>query len=133
MPEWMVEKGIEGGGYPSKVDTLVKQIALDRHAPVPDYIQVEGNDLEILKLACKSGRMPCVTYNRSLTGRYNGQNIAHMVNLVRADDDFIAVLDNNYIGDTNYEYLSPEEFKRVYGSGWCVILLASSPPPPPHP
>lgn len=59
---------------------------------------VEGSDLERLKLACRTGRMPGVTYAFSPTGRYGGARIAHMVNLVHADDQWFAVLDNNYPG-----------------------------------
>lgn len=139
MPEWMVQKGIEGGGYPEKVDRLIPQISKDRGMPTPTYIQIQGNDLEPLQLACATGRMPCVTYGVSPTGRYGGARIAHMVNLSHADDQWFAVLDNNYICSPeepdNYEWLSPKEFLRAYtsgGSGWSVILLSPSPPPPPR-
>src|SRR5262249_16649813 len=44
FPEWMVQHGIEGGGFPSKVDKLIPQIAKDRGLPVPEYIQYEGKD-----------------------------------------------------------------------------------------
>lgn len=138
MPEWMVSKGIEGGGYPEKVDKLIPMIAKDRGVPTPEYVQVEGMDLAVLKLACKTGRMPCVTYCRSATGRYNGQRIAHMVNLVAAGvgngpdgKGWYVVLDNNYPGGGQYEWLSEAEFLRTYDPGWCVILLA--PPPTPRP
>lgn len=133
FPEWMVEKGIQGGGYPAKVDDLLPKICADRNSEVPGYIQVENNNLEILKLACKTGRMVCVTYSYSPTGRYNSQRISHMVNLVHADDKWFAVLDNNYI--ETLEWMSPEEFLPVYHggrrNGWAIIFL--SPPPPPVP
>ena len=54
--------------------------------PKPDYLQVEGDDFEILRTACKTGRMPAVTYGYSPTGRYGRAHIAHMVNLVHADE-----------------------------------------------
>lgn len=129
-------KKYPGGGHPEKVDRMIDQIAREKNIPRPDYIQVEGDDLEILKAACKSGRMPGVTYNFSPTGRYNGQHIAHMVNLVHADDKHFVVLDNNYPGDVNYEWMTPEEFKKVWcgnsQNGWAVILLEPGPPLPPH-
>lgn len=131
FPEWMVKKGIEGGGYPSKVDNLIPKIAADRGMPIPEYIQVQGLDLQVLKKACETGRMPCVTYSISPTGRYGGQRIAHMVNLVHADDKHFVVLDNNYIGSNAYEWMSPQEFERTYAPGWAVILLSHSPPPAP--
>ncbi len=139
MPEWMADHKpvIPGGGYPQKVTQLVAQIAKERGLPVPDILQVESDDLEILKAATKSGRMCCVTYNYSPTpGRYSGR-IAHMVNVVHADDQWIAVLDNNYIGEKNLQWLDPQTFRDVYtrgrgGKGWAVILMAAGPPPPPR-
>ena len=102
--------------------------------PVPTYLQVEGRDLEILKLACKTGRIPSVTYCFSPAGRYGGRRIAHMVSLLHADDHWFVVLDNNYPG--TYEWMTPAEFARTYGcnrsNGWAVILLDSGPPPVPE-
>lgn len=138
MPEWMVQKRIPGGGYPSKVDKLIPQLCQDRGAEVPPYIQVESNDLEILKLACKTRRMVCVTYAYSPTGRYNRQRIAHMVNLAgwnvsENGEEWLAILDNNYIDE--YEWLTPQEFLPVYHggrqNGWAIIFLDHPPPPIP--
>lgn len=131
--DWM--KSRPGGGYPSKVDKMIARIAKEKSAVAPDYVQVEGTDLEVLKLACRTGRMPSVTYSRSPTGRYGGQRIAHMVNLVHADDRHFVVLDNNYPGEDRYEWLSAEEFLKTYasgGGGWAVILLSPGPPPAPR-
>lgn len=134
MPEWMVSKRIPGGGYPDKVAKLIPQIAKDRGMPTPAFLQVEGQDIEIIKAACKSGRMACVTYNYSPTpGRYGGR-IAHMVNVIHADDHWFVVLDNNYVGSNQYQWMDPETFKGVYTggrSGWTVILLRHGPPLPP--
>ena len=129
--DWMTRH--PGGGYPSKVDRMIDKICGERGVEKPQYIQVEGRDLEILKLACKTGRMPSVTYGRSPTGRYGGRLIYHLVSLPHADGKTFAVLDNNYPG--NYEWMTPEEFTRAYtaagGNGWAVILLDDGPPPPP--
>jgi hypothetical protein len=133
-PKWVIASRIPGGGYPSKVDQLIARIAKEKGQPVPDYIQVENNDLEILKAACRTGRMPAVTYSRSPTGRYGGGSISHMVSLVHADDVHFVILDNNYPGPEKYEWLTPQEFLKTYaggGQGWAFILLA--PPPPPAP
>lgn len=122
-----------GGGFPSKVTKMIEQKCREQSLPVPEYIQVEGADLEVLKLACRSGRMPGVTYCYSPSGRYNGQRISHMVSLVHADDKWFGILDNNY--PRSVEWLTPEEFKKTYtggGGGWAVILLEPPPPPPPH-
>lgn len=134
FPEWLVSKGIPGGGYPGKVDDLIPKIAKDRGLPVPEYIQVEGDDIEILKLALASGRMVCHTYSYSSTGRYGGQKIAHMVNSVHGDAKWFAVLDNNFIGEDAYEWNDIASFRHTYSprkDGWAVILLKHGPPPPP--
>ncbi len=122
-----------GGGYPSKVDKIISLLCESKNVEIPDYLQVESRDLEILKLACKTGRMPGVTYGFSPTGRYNGQRIAHMVSLCHADDDWFGILDNNY--PRSIEWMDPATFLRVYtsggGNGWSVIFLDPGPPPVP--
>lgn len=130
--DWM--RRHPGGSYPSKFTKTLEQFCKEKGYPVPAYVQVESNDLDILRLASKTGRMPGVTYSFSPTGRYGGQRIAHMVSLVHADANNFVILDNNYVGsDQVYEWQSPAEFARVYaggGTGWAVILLNPPPPPP---
>ena len=132
--KWMTQK--PGGGYPSKVAAMITAFCKEQNVPEPEYLQVEGRDIEILKKACASGRMPGVTYSFSPTGRYGGARISHMVSLVHATDQWFAVLDNNYPGAANYEWMTPAEFVRTYtgggASGWAVILLRQPPPPPPR-
>lgn len=121
-----------GGGYPSKVDKVIDALCKSKGMPKPLYLQVEDRDLEILKLACKTGRMPGVTYSFSPSGRYGGQRIAHMVSLVHADDKLFGILDNNFPG--TIEWMTPAEFLKTYTggrNGWSVILLDSGPPPVP--
>lgn len=122
-----------GGGWPEKVDKIIDQICSSRGDAVPSYVQYEGRDLSILKTACKSGRMPGVTYGYSPTGRYNGQRIAHMVSLCHADDEWFGVLDNNY--PKSIEWMDPATFGKVFTSGsangWAVIFLNPGPPPVP--
>jgi hypothetical protein len=123
-----------GGGYPQKVDRMVAAFCKDKKLSRPDYIQVEGSDVEILRSACRAGLMPAVTYYRSPTGRYGGRRISHMVSLVAAGERWFAILDNNY--PKSYEWLAPDEFRQCYtggGSGWAVILLRPGPPPVPRP
>jgi hypothetical protein len=121
-----------GGGYPDKVDRVIRDICKQKGVPIPPYIQVEGKDIEILKLACKTGRAPGVTYGFSPSGRYGGQRIAHMVTLLHADNKWFCVLDNNF--PKTYEWMTPQEFQRAYTAdgGWCVIFLDSGPPPVPE-
>lgn len=133
--QWMTHK--PGGGHPQKVDQMIEAFCKERGLAKPDYLQVEGKDLEILKLACKTGRMPAVTYGVSPSGRYSGKTIAHMVSLPHADDQFFCVLDNNYIEPREgaYEWMTPQEFLKAYtsgGGGWAVILLDPGPPPVPR-
>lgn len=131
--DWM--RQYPGGGYPSKVEKMITKKAQESGQPEPEYVQIEGTDLEMLRMACRTGRMPCVTYSFSPTKRYGGARIAHMVNLVHADDKGnFGVLDNNYPGADKIEWMSEAEFKKTYTGGrqgWSVILL--SPPPPPVP
>lgn len=129
---WM--KQHPGGGYPEKVDRMIAQISKEKGVKPPDYIQYQGNDPTVLKLALKTDRLPSVTY----CGRdphYRGQSVAHMVNLVYLDDTQACVLDNNFIGENELVWMSAEEFlSRWKGGqqGWAVILLTPPPPPPPY-
>ncbi len=135
FPEWLRQKRLPGGGYPGNVKERITAICKERGVPEPPYIQYEGTDLTLLKLACKTGRMPGVTYSFSPTGRYGGGRINHMVNIVHCDDKWVVVLDNNYIGDAAYEWLTPAEFQKTFTGGrqgWAVILLTPPPPPPPR-
>lgn len=124
-----------GGGHPTKVRDMAEQLCQEQGVPVPDYLQVEGDDLELIAKAIANGHMVAVTYSRSPTGRYNGQRIAHMVNLVAAragPQKLWGVLDNNYIDEI--EWMTEEQFKQSYtgmGGGWSVILLDAGPPLPP--
>lgn len=115
-----------GGGWPEKVDAMVA-----KYAPHIKYLQYNGADSAVLKLALKTGRMPAVTYGYS--PRYGGR-VAHMVNLVHLSERWAAVLDNNFPGEDRYEWMAPTEFFRRWqmnGGGWAIVLLA--PPPPPIP
>ena len=128
--KWMRSK--PGGGYPEKVTRMINRKSQEAGIEAPPFVQVEGSDLEVIQLACATGRMPCVTYGFSPSGRYGGQRISHMVNCVHADGRNCAVLDNNY--PEQLEWLSEEEFRRAYAAdgGWTVVLLKPGPPPPPR-
>lgn len=124
-----------GGGYPEKVDRLLAAYCQAKSVPVPDYVQVENGDPQILVDALKSGRIVGVTY-AGHDVHYNG-TIAHMVCLVAYDPaaDLACVLDNNFIEDGQLVWLSCAEFlSRWRGNhgGWAVIFLAPGPPPVPH-
>jgi len=125
--QWMFKH--PGGGWPEKVDDMIRKKCQEQNRPVPNYIQVEKLDLELLKLAAKTGKMPGITYARSPTGRYGGQRIAHMVSLVHASDNLYGILDNNYPGSV--EWMNEAEFRSVDPS-WAVIFLDPGPPSPPR-
>jgi hypothetical protein len=134
---WQNERGLinfqkqmsqeRGGGYPQKVDKMIK-----KYAPGTQYIQKEDGDMEFLRAALKTGRMPCVTYNGH-DCHYRG-GISHMVTLVHLSDTWACIGDNNFTGDSQYVWMSPSEFKRRWGGdgAWCVVLLHPSPSPVPH-
>lgn len=130
--KWVQEKGLPGGGHPGRMAERIPACAKDRGYPTPDFVQVENcRDFEVLKLACRSGRMPAVTYSKSPTGRYNGGRISHMVSMPHCDDKWIAILDNNYPGADKYEWMSPDEARSAGVLNWIVVLLSPPPPPPP--
>lgn len=128
--DWMTR--YPGGGYPAKLDAMIKRKCSQEGKPVPEYVQMEGYDPEVLRKICGAGLMPAITYYRSPTGRYGGSKIYHMVTLVHADERWFGVLDNNY--PKSVEYMSEAEFKRCHtdnGIGWTVFFLRQGPPPIP--
>jgi hypothetical protein len=130
LPEQLVRAGIPGGGYPEKVDAV-----LARFGPEASYLQDTSGDADILEAILKTGRMPCVTYSGH-DCHYAG-DIAHMVCLPYFDrqSGWACVSDNNYPGENQFVWMSPDEFlKRWKGGsgGWVVCLLAPPPPLPPH-
>ncbi len=115
-----------GGGYPEKVDRMIA-----KYGKGTPYLQYEGHDPTILRLALKTGRMPSVTYNGHDPHYGERASIAHMVNLIYLDDHQACVLDNNFIGENDLVWMSAKEFMDRWDDGWAVILLAPPPPPPP--
>lgn len=129
LREWCAKQ--PGGGYPTKVDKQLKEyFALVKSSP--GYIQYEGTDTSILRLALSTGRFPSVTYAGRDGVRYQS-SIAHMVCLCHLDENLAGVWDNN---GTPGEiiWMSAEDFKKRWtdgGNGWAFVWIA--PPPPPVP
>jgi len=123
----VIRKLNEGGGWPEKVDEVLKAFA-----PLLKYVQYEGTDPSCLDKALSEGRPACVTYGYG--ERYQMQTIYHMVMLVHFDEKWAVILDNNFPG--TYEWMSRAEFLRRWahpgGKGWMYVLLAPPPPPIPH-
>lgn len=127
---------LPGGGWPQRVDQL-----LPKFAPGVKYLQYEGSDLTVLRLALDSGRMPSITYGGKDWFYGQSQVIQHMVNLVYLDDKWACILDNNHPADDSLVWCTIPEFRarwfgwdgagRPRSQGWAVFLVA--PPPPPLP
>lgn len=132
LPEQMVRAGIEGGGYPEKVDAIFR-----RFGPSLEYIQDTTGDAGVLEAILRSGRMACVTYNGH-DPHYGNQSIAHMVCLPYFDRStgWAAVSDNNFIGEDEFVWMACDEFLKRWrgggGGGWVYCLLNPPPPPVPH-
>jgi hypothetical protein len=120
----------KGGGWPEKVDAMIK-----KYGPGTQYIQDTSGNYDLLVLAIKTGRPVGVTYDGHDSHYGPNATIAHMVQLVYADDKFACISDNNFPGDNQYMWMSKSDFitrwKGNHG-GWCVILLNPGPPPVPH-
>ncbi len=134
--DWMTH--YPGGGWPGRTLPMIDKICTEKGLPKPRVVQVESNDLDILRLAVRNGFMPGITYGYSPTGRYNGRRIAHMVTLLSAGNGkgpdgkgWWTILDNNY--PDSYEHMSESQFLRsysAYGRGWAVIIFDPPGPPP---
>lgn len=123
----IIHKIPDGGGWPEKVDKVIR-----KHAPDAQYVQYEGTDPAILDQAMAEGAPACVTYG---TGeRYGGQTIYHMVLLCHLDSATACIIDNNFPG--TYEWMTRKEFLERWthagGSGWSFVFLEPPPPPVPH-
>jgi len=57
-PKWIQEHRIPGGAYPGAVERYLPEMARQRGASqVPAFLNYEGSDLELLKLACLTERI----------------------------------------------------------------------------
>lgn len=124
-----------GGGYPAKVDKQLAAYCRAKNLPPPRYVQYEGPDPgPVIEAAMKSGRMAAITYGWS--PRYpRTPYIAHMTNCVKLGGRFGVILDNNFPGESRYEWMDRDELIRrckfPQSTGWVFVWLA--PPPPPSP
>lgn len=123
---WMTKR--PGGGYPEKVDAMLKAYCQEKGVPVPPYVQHTDGDEAVLDAAIAAGLMPCITYG----GRddfYRG-GIYHMVDLAHLDAERAAIIDNNrpgvWVWMTRAELLT--RWRSMQG-GWAFVWLASPPPP----
>ncbi len=88
-----------GGGWPQKVDRMLKEFASARNLRIPPYRHLYGlQSINEVKMAVNKGYMVCTTWGTDYS-HYGGQTIAHMVNMVYLDDEWGAILDNNFINE----------------------------------
>lgn len=124
-------KRYPGGGWPDKVSQYIPRMAASKGLSAPDYVQHTGGDVEFLRLALKTGRYVCVTYDGRDGVFYKG-SISHMVNLVHLSEKWAVIHDNNYPGQ--YLWMTPDQFLtrwRGGGGGWAIVMLNAPPPPIP--
>lgn len=118
----------KGGGWPEKLDEMIA-----RYAPGTEYLQYEGRDMEFLSRILKTSRMVAVTFSGA-DGRFYKGRVAHMVVLVHLSERWACIRDNNFVGENQLLWMTPDEFLdrwTYYKTGWAVVLFA--PPPPPVP
>ncbi|HEX5273173.1 MAG TPA: hypothetical protein VFW33_21905, partial [Gemmataceae bacterium] len=123
FPEWMVSSGIQGGGWPQKVDALIPKIATAHGVPAPRYVQYEGSNPAIIELALKTGRLPGITWQGN-----------HMLSCVYLGAEKAGILDNN--APDKISWYSRKDFLARWTApggkgGWVVVLLNHGPPPVP--
>jgi len=122
-------QGEPGGGWPERVDRVMKQ-----RAPGIKYRQFLGNandGLAFIQAGINSRRPVCVTYGYGEL--YNMQTIAHMVMCVGMNRRWTAILDNN--DPEHIWWMETGEFAKRFvhphGQGWAWYVM--TPPPPPVP
>ena len=57
-PKWVQSRNLPGGAYPGAVQQHLPAMAKERGAATPAFLNYEGSDLDMLRLACRTGRMP---------------------------------------------------------------------------
>ena len=124
--KWMTKR--EGGGYPEKFDSMLRQFCEEKNVPVPAYVQHTGGDDSFLDLAIQTGRMACITYGGK--DNFYPRGIYHMVNLGHLDTNSGAIIDNNRAG--KFVWMTRKELTdrwRDMSGGWAVVFLDAPPPP----
>lgn len=103
--KWMTRK--PGGGYPSKLDAMIKEYCAEKHFAIPAYVQHTGGDVRFLELCMATRRSPGITYCGIDDFYGRAGRIYHMVNLAHRDSRDAAIIDNNRPG--KWEWMSPKE------------------------
>lgn len=120
-PEQLRQDGVAGGAYPQKVETLI-----ERYAPDTPHWQDTTKSHAVLAASIASERGVAVDYSGH-DPHYNG-SIAHCVTCIAfdAENDWVAIIDNNYPSLDEIVWMSIAEFDKRWG-GWAYGLLAQTP------
>lgn len=120
-PEKLRADGVPGGAYPEKVDELLR-----KYAPSAGYFQDTSKSHAIIA-ACVASQRGCAVDYSGNDPHYSGR-IAHCVTVLAFDqeNDWVAILDNNYPDIDNIVWMSVVEFDKRW-SGWVYGLLAQTP------
>lgn len=84
-----------GGGWPEKLDRMIQEFT--NRAPIK-YVHLLGTaqqEFPLLEQSYQVGFIPCVTWGTD-ESHYKGRRIAHMVNAVYVDKNWVGILDNNF-------------------------------------
>lgn len=135
--DWCAEH-YEGGGTPSILAQRIEQYCTAKNIPIPAYHQEETADPgPILDRCDRTNRLACVTYSyspRYVSPGNPGGRISHMVCAPRGSGNWAAILDNNFPGESHYEWMSLAEQQRrmkFSGKAWIFVWLTPGPPPVP--
>lgn len=127
--DWMTKK--PGGGYPEKLDEMIRARCSELGVKVPEYVQHTGGSMDFLKRALDAGRYLAITY-AGQDGVFYNVPVDHMVNLVHLSAKWAVIQDNNFPG--KWLWMSPIDLERRWkarGGGWAVAFKKQGPPPIP--
>lgn len=156
-----------GGSWTDKASQQIAEFAKSREgqecgAKAPEILHNTNGDIELQVAALKSGHMPSTRIIRSPAGRYGGQSIDHMVNLLGArcyryapapsggakspingkwyaegQSMPVANTDIFCIYDNNfpgtYEWCTEADWKRTHAKWTMYCQSGTAPPPIPSP
>lgn len=125
LPEKMRKTGISGG---DNMETIARKMR--KFAPEIGYIQDVHSTLSVLSAIVATQRIACVGYDGH-DPHYSG-HIMHCVCVVAADleNDWIAVLDNNFPSTDQIVWMGKREFRDRWKGCldcWLYTLLAVRP------
>lgn len=123
-----------GGGWPEKVDRMLSQYAKEAQVYLPLYSHVYGRkSMSLIQQAISRGYMVCITWGTDYS-HYNGETIAHMVNAVYCDDQWGAIVDNNFPDEVlwvkrpTFDMYAAWTGRRNDDGLWAIIFVDNAMP-----